>query len=444
MGSHLSFCAGELGEPYFADSFQSICVKAHHERRFIWITILGNQPTPADTRKLHFFNTDTKFIYEPFWLDNGPIDIGFVVMYCRMVAQKLKDPACCEQNIVHWCSSVPQLRTNAAFLFCAYQVLVLGTTPEEANKPFMEMTPQLMTFRDATRRDCGFRLTMLDCLRGLKQAVAMKWVDWSHFDVSAWERLAENNTGHMSWIIPGKILAFAGPSTARINHTPGAISHPEDYVPIFKASRISLVIRLNAPEYEKDYFVRAGIRHVDLIFKDGSCPPPNIVSRFFEIVDSEPGAVAVHCKAGLGRTSTLIGLYAMRQGYFNSARSFIGWCRLCRPGSVLGVQQQYLVWMERHMVKAGKDGSIDSDRRLESRFSAENCSTAPKTVLGVGEEDALCEDIGQGESLCDSKRKPSQRQLLHAQFLSSSSQSTGVGPPSSQSSDEDILLSAGE
>jgi len=49
-----------------------------------------------------------------------------------------------------------------------------------------------------------------------------------------------------------------------------------------------------------------------LFFIDGSTPPLKVVKEFMDIAEGEPGAIAIHCKAGLGRTGTLIGLYAMK------------------------------------------------------------------------------------------------------------------------------------
>ena len=42
-----------------------------------------------------------------------------------------------------------------------------------------------------------------------------------------------------------------------------------------------------------------------MYFTDGSVPSMQLVSKFLKIMKSCHGAVAVHCKAGLGRTGTM-------------------------------------------------------------------------------------------------------------------------------------------
>lgn len=123
-------------------------------------------------------------------------------------------------------------------------------------------------------------------------------------------------------------------------------------MPIFKKLGVGAVVRLNNQTYTAAHFKDAGIRHHELFFTDGTCPPKEVVERFLEIAEGEPGALAVHCKAGLGRTGTLIACYAIKHYHFNAA-DFIGWIRLCRPGSVLGPQQYFLLEMEEVLKQQG-------------------------------------------------------------------------------------------
>ncbi len=50
----------------------------------------------------------------------------------------------------------------------------------------------------------------------------------------------------------------------------------------------------------------------------------------------------MHCKAGLGRTGTLIACYMMKH-YQMTAAECIAWLRIVRPGSVIGPQQVRLL-----------------------------------------------------------------------------------------------------
>ena len=73
------------------------------------------------------------------------------------------------------------------------------------------------------------------------------------------------------------------------------------------------------------------------------------MQKFLEETEKEPGAIAVHCKAGLGRTGTLVSCYAMKN-YKIPAAAMIAWIRICRPGSILGPQQHFLVEKEASMM----------------------------------------------------------------------------------------------
>ena len=80
-----------------------------------------------------------------------------------------------------------------------------------------------------------------------------------------------------------------------------------------------------------------------------------VITTFMGICEKEikygGGAIAVHCRAGLGRTGTLIGIYIM-QKYLFEAKALIGWMRIARPGSVIGPQQDFLCDIQhrlRHM-----------------------------------------------------------------------------------------------
>ena len=232
----------------------------------------------------------------------------------------------------------------------------------------------------------------------------------SGFHPEEYEHYEQVEHGDLNWIVPGKIVAFGGPHAKRTEFYGYRTLVPEDYHDYFHRRGVSAVIRLNKRVYDRRRFTGegrgavhhrirasplghnwglqvmignqwthtldhqlppcrppltfrprrarpapadAGFRHYEMYFPDGTCPTEAIMRRFLSTVESEPGAVAVHCKAGLGRTGVLACCYMCKHFGF-TAEEAIGYIRVCRPGSVIGPQQHFLKQMQGWLHREGR------------------------------------------------------------------------------------------
>ncbi|XP_013406750.1 dual specificity protein phosphatase CDC14AB [Lingula anatina] len=217
-------------------------------------------------------------------------------------------------------------------------------------------TPPVLD-RDASFGTCTYNLTLLDCLHGLNKALVNGFFNFETFDVDEYEHYEKVENGDFNWILPDKFLAFCGPHAKSKIENGYPLHAPEAYFPYFRKRNVTTIVRLNKKIYDARRFTDAGFDHHDLFFVDGSTPSDDIVKRFLEIAENAEGAIAVHCKAGLGRTGCLIGCYIMKHYKFTAAE-LIGWIRICRPGSIIGPQQNFLeekqawLWMQGDLYRA--------------------------------------------------------------------------------------------
>jgi cell division cycle 14 len=319
-----------------------------------------------------------ELVYEPFSSDFGPLNLGKTYKYCIELERLIKNREYEGSKIYHYTTLAQNKRANSAVLIGAFQIIVLGRTADQAWMPFSDV-PAFTDFRDASFGGCSYKCSIIDVLRGLEFGIKLRWFNFRTFDVSEYEHNEKVENGDFNWIIPGKFLAFSSPSPTSSDKEGWRTWTPEDYVPVFRRLGITTVIRLNNKTYDAERFTRLGIKHHDLYFLDGSCPSEAIIRRFLDITEGESGGIAVHCKAGLGRTGTLIGCYAMKHFNFRAA-DFIGWIRLCRPGSILGPQQQFLCEMESKCKRWG-DEFRSTDRGVSYQLGSLEIGEEPKHSL---------------------------------------------------------------
>lgn len=101
-----------------------------------------------------------------------------------------------------------------------------------------------------------------------------------------------------------------------------------------------------------DFFQRWGIKQLELPFLDGTAPSFEmamaLVSAVQDLVqdliladsDNNNHSAVVHCKSGLGRSMTLLGVLAVAFTPGLSGAAYFGWSRLVRPGSIQVAQQE--------------------------------------------------------------------------------------------------------
>jgi hypothetical protein len=300
-----------------------------------------------NSSKLLFMSSDLHRRYEPLAADFGPVNLGIVHRFCSGIQKRLaKEPS---KVLVYCFETSFEAQSNASFLLGACLMLLFGWSTEDAAEPFTCTTAPftLRPFRDATFKEQTYNLSLKDCLCGLERSISKGWFSLAGFDRRQYDQLEHPLAGDIHEISP-KFVAFKGPLGAGSRHMlPGEIAFPpEFYAPTLERLGVTCVVRLNdADAYDAGELERRGIRHHDLFFDDCAVPSAAVARRFFAICDGAEGRVAVHCRAGLGRTGTLIALWLMRREGFGAAEA-MGWLRIVRPGSVIGRQQEYLLAVE--------------------------------------------------------------------------------------------------
>ena len=267
-------------------------------------------------------------------------DLGKVFCFCQDLEHRLDST---DRMLAVVTSDDIKHQIKAVFLIGAYILMKL----EKDMKTTLQYLDPIMPSANLDRngsKNAETQLRIHDYLAALHRAKQIGWADFhaDRFDFEGYRQLDSPLNADLHEVVPGKIIMMCGPRDLPggvhwrdVPKEDGRFGHrefsPAHYAEILEQLGVCAVLRCSAPIYNRASFEAAGIAVVDLCCEDGAAPPIDVVSKFLAVAERLPGALAVHCGSGRGRSGTLVALYLMKHHDF-SAREAMGWLRIVRPG----------------------------------------------------------------------------------------------------------------
>jgi cell division cycle 14 len=149
-------------------------------QRLYWIS---DKTPPKSRQHAFYFCIDNDLVYEPFFADFGPLDLGKVHLFCKELEKLMNDANYKNFKIYHYSSLDYAKQANAAFLMGCFMMIILKRSAEEAWQAFKSYHSKFVPFRDATMGTCSYKCTVQHCLQGLQFAMALGWYSYESFDV---------------------------------------------------------------------------------------------------------------------------------------------------------------------------------------------------------------------------------------------------------------------
>ena len=87
-------------------------------------------------RPIHYFSIDGELVYWNFFLDFGPLNLGQLYRFCRLLNAKLSSVELRDRVVCFYSGIKGSQRANAIYLMCAWSMMYLGRTLDESYHGF--------------------------------------------------------------------------------------------------------------------------------------------------------------------------------------------------------------------------------------------------------------------------------------------------------------------
>jgi len=316
---------------------------------------------PPDSICDHYFMFDDlkAVVFAPISRENGPATLPQISAFINILREKLVRIS----KQVHVCCSLgSESRVNCIFLTCLFvlleQDLAASILDQQANKVypskyakpkarvrpdydhpltiFAGIYPSIEEYQDATASP--FTLSIGDAIAGVMKAVSLGWYDFRHFNSDVYNFYLAPENGFMTWVVPNRLLVLAAPGIA---DSPLLF----DMLPLFRKWQIKTVVSFATEARGFEDLARVGIERMTIDCSSDNLPAIPDVMKFIELCD-KGDAVAICSLNGLGRGPVFAAIWLCHSFGF-SPKEAIGWVRVVRQGAIYGVQQDFVVRMDR-------------------------------------------------------------------------------------------------
>lgn len=287
-------------------------------------------------KNIYYFSSDYHEDENYLGIENGPPNISIIYNFCNLLDSKVKHINLNNRDIYYYIyiDDKSLYLLNSVFLICSYLIFKLNYNIQKLIRILCEC--EILNDNPTQYKDCvgffgGYQSNLIDCLETLYFVKNKNYFILNKFNNKFYEYCNDFNYRDFN-IILSKMIAMRSPKNN---------NELNNMIYILKKNNIKLLIRLNNDNTYDESLLLNNLNVSNLFFEDCKIPSINIIIKFIKLIDEYNEMIAIHCKAGLGRTGILICIWLIYKLNFKPKHAIL-WLRIYRPGSIHGYQGYFI------------------------------------------------------------------------------------------------------